>query len=111
MDIAKQVAHFTALPYETKRAKVIDMLRQLQRTHETFAMFYKTVSSVKNISESSLAYLYQSILEIAQELESGRKDQAQDKIRKISEVMMAIKKQEEQERNREGDPDETLKNI
>jgi hypothetical protein len=77
MDIKKQVDSFKNLSYATKREKVIEMLKQLQWTHETFAMFYKTVSTLSKISESVLIYLYQSILEVATEIDAGNKDQAQ----------------------------------
>ncbi len=66
---------------------------------------------MNKISDPVLVYLYQSILEIADEIEAGRKDEAQDKIKKMSEVLMAIKKQEELEREREGNPDTILENI
>jgi len=74
-------------------------------------MFYKTVKSLPFISDNVLLYLYQSILEIADEIDAGRKDEAQNKIKKMSEVLMMIKKQEEMEKEREGSPDELLKNI
>jgi hypothetical protein len=44
------------------------MLNQLQSTHKTFAMFYKTISSLEKVSDNSLVYMYQSILEIAQDI-------------------------------------------
>ena len=111
MDIKKQVEYFKSLPYETKRTKVLEMLKQLQWTHEIFAMFYKTVNSLAKVSESVLLYLYQSIMEIATDIEAGRKDVVQDKIKKMAEVLMMIKKQEEMEREREGNPEELLKKI
>lgn len=111
MDIQKQIEYFKTLPYETKRTKVIEMLKQLQWTHETFAMFYKTVTTLDTISESVLLYLYQSILEIAEEIEAGNKDEAQNKIKQMGEILMNIRKQEEAERVREGNPDELLKSM
>lgn len=111
MDIKKQVEYFKGLPYETKRTKVLEMLKQLQWTHEVFSMFYKTISSLNKTSDSVLIYIYQSILEIANEIEAGRKDKAQDKIKKMAEILMTIKKQEEMEREREGNPEELLKKI
>jgi len=74
-------------------------------------MFYKTISSLNKTSDSVLIYIYQSILEIANEIEAGRKDKAQDKIKKMAEILMTIKKQEEMEREREGNPEELLKKI
>ena len=111
MDIKKQVEYFKELPYETKRAKVLEMLKQLQWTHEVFAMFYKTISELQHPSEGVLLYLYQSILEIAAEIEAGDQNEAQEKIKKMAEVLMTIRKQEEMEREREGNPDDMLKNI
>ncbi|MFA7298617.1 MAG: hypothetical protein WC010_03140 [Candidatus Absconditabacterales bacterium] len=111
MDIKKQVEYFKGLPYETKKEKVIEMLKQLQWTNEIFAMFYKTLVSLNKISESVLTYLYQSVMEIAVEIEAGRTDEAQDKIKKMAEVLMMIRKQEEMEREKEGNPEELLKNI
>jgi len=58
-----------------------------------------------------LLYLYQSILEIAAEIEAGDQNEAQEKIKKMAEVLMTIRKQEEMEREREGNPDDMLKNI
>lgn len=87
------------------------MLKKLQRTHETFAMFYKTINEVKNISEQVLVYIYQGIMEIATEIEAWRHNNIQEKIKKISEVLMMIKKQEEMEREREGNPDDILKSL
>lgn len=111
MDIKKQVEYFKKLPYETKRTKVLDMLKQLQRTHETFSMFYTTISKLSNVSEKALVLIYQGIFEIAADIEAWNKDKAQDKIKKMAEVLMAIKKQEEMEREREGNPDDMLKSI
>ena len=111
MDIKMQVEYFKGLPYETRKNKVIEMLKQLQRTHEIFAMFYKTLNTLSNVSDTVLVYLYQSILEIANDIVAGKKDQAQDKIKKMSEILMMIRKQEEMEREREGNPQELLKNI
>jgi len=74
-------------------------------------MFYKTLNTITKISDPVLVYIYQGILEIAQDIEAGKQDQAQDKIKKMSEVLMMIKKQEEMEREREGNPDDLLKNI
>lgn len=111
MDIKKQVESFKELSYEAKREKVLDMLKQLQWKHETFAMFYKSLSGLNNISENILIYLYQGILEIAEEITAGRKDQAQDKIKKMAEIIMMIRKQEDMEREREGNPDELLKSM
>ena len=111
MDIKKQVEYFKWLPYETKKDKVIDMLKQLQWTHETFAMFYKTISTLKEISETVLIYIYQGILEVAEAIQAGKKDEAQEKIKKMAEVLMVIRKQEEMEREREGNPDELLKKM
>ena len=111
MDIKKQVEYFNQLSYEARKEKVIEMLNNLQWSHEVFAIFYKTVKSLPFISDNVLHYLYQSILEISDEIEAGRKDEAQNKIKKMSEVLMMIKKQEEMEKEREGSPDELLKNI
>ncbi len=111
MDIQKQVEYFKALPYETKREKVLEMLKQLQGSHETFAMFYKTVSTLTTVSESVLEYLYQSIMEIAAEIAWGKTDEAQDKIKKMAEVLMNIRRQEEMERAREGNPENLLKDL
>ena len=111
MDIKKQVEYFKELSYDTKREKVLDMLKQLQWTHETFAMFYKTLTTLTSVSESVLIYLYQGILEIAEEINAGNQNSAQEKIKKMAEVLMAIRKQEEMEREREGNPDELLKSM
>jgi hypothetical protein len=40
-------------------------------------------------------------LEIAEKIEQGKNSDAEDKIRKMAEVLMAITKKEEQERERE----------
>lgn|GEM_PF-1458585 len=111
MDIKKQVEYFKSLEYDVRRNKVLEMLKQLQWTHEIFSMFYKTLNTITKISDPVLVYIYQGILEIAQDIEAGKQDQAQDKIKKMSEVLMMIKKQEEMEREREGNPDDLLKNI
>jgi len=74
-------------------------------------MFYKTLTTLTTASESVLIYLYQGILEIAEEINAGNQNSAQEKIKKMAEVLMAIRKQEEMEREREGNPDELLKNI
>ncbi|MCX6824798.1 MAG: hypothetical protein NTY80_01110 [candidate division SR1 bacterium] len=111
MDIKKQVEYFKGLSYKTKRDKVLEMLSQLQGTHETFAMFYKTVNTMPDIGEAILVYIYQGILEIAEEIASGNKDDAQDKIKKMGQVLMMIRKKEEMEKEREGNPEELLKTI
>lgn len=111
MDIKKQVEYFKWLSYKTKRDKVLEMLSQLQGTHETFAMFYKTVNTMPDIWEAILVYIYQGILEIAEEIASGNKDDAQDKIKKMGQVLMMIRKKEEMEKEREWNPEELLKTI
>lgn len=110
-DIQKQLEYFKGLAYEVKREKVLEMLKKLEWTHETFAMFYKTITTLTKVSENVLLYIYQSIFEIANELEAGNKAQAEDKIKSMAEVIMAIKKEEELERKREGDPDDLLKKL
>lgn len=111
MDIAKQVEYFKGLSYERQKAKVTEMLKQLEWTHEIFAMFYKTLIALPNVSKDVLTYLYQSILEIAEEIAVGNQTEAQNKIKNMAEVLMHIRKQEEMERVREGDPENLLKNI
>ncbi|EKD24743.1 MAG: hypothetical protein ACD_80C00166G0004 [uncultured bacterium (gcode 4)] len=111
MDIKKQVEYFKGLSYETKKDKVLEMLKQLQWTHETFAMFYKTINSLNSISETVLIFIYQGILEIAEQIAAWNKNEAQEKIKKMSEVLMMIRRQEEVEREHEGNPDELLKNM
>lgn len=70
-----------------------------------------TISKLKNVSEELLVYVYQGIFEITIEIEAGNKNKAEDKIKNMAEVLMAIRKQEEMERIREENPDEILKNI
>ena len=111
MDIQSQVEYFKSLSYEIKREKVLEMLNQLQWTHETFARFYTTVSTLPTISESILEYLYQSIMEIAEEIRSGKTNEAQNKIKKMAEVLMNIRREEEMERAREGNPENLLNNL
>jgi len=55
-------------------------------------MFYEKLSTLDKISDDILMYVYQSILEIANEIEGGRKNEAQDKIKKMGEILMKIKK-------------------
>ncbi|MCX6824417.1 MAG: hypothetical protein NT085_04820 [candidate division SR1 bacterium] len=111
MDIPKQIEYFKALSYDIKRNKVLEMLKQLQGTHEIFAMFYKTVSDIDDIPENILMYIYQGILEVAEEISAGNKEEAQDKIKKMADVLMMIRKQEEMEKEREGNPEELLKGM
>lgn len=111
MDIKTQVEHFKGLAYDVKREKVLDMLKQIQWTHETFAMFYTKISTWEHISEEILVLIYQWILEVGAEIEAGNKDNAQDKIKKMSEILLMIRKQEELDKAREWDPEELLKNI
>lgn len=111
MDIQKQVEYFKGLPYQTKKEKVLDMLNQLKNTHETFAMFYTTISQNETIPEQVLIYIYQGIFEVAAELEASDKVQAENKIKKMGEVLMMIRKKEEMERISEWSPDDMLKNL
>ena len=110
MDIKKQVEQYKILPYTKKREKILEMLRQLQRTHEIFALFYKTISSLRAIPEQILVFLYQSIFEIAASIKKWNKLDAEEKTKKVGEVLMSIKKEEEMEREKES-PDSMLKNI
>ena len=64
-------------------------------------MFYKTVSDIDDIPENILMYIYQGILEVAEEISAGNKEEAQDKIKKMADVLMMIRKQEEMEKERE----------
>lgn len=111
MDIKKQVEYFKTLPYETKKTKVLEMLRQLQWVYETFEMFYTTITTLSSVSEEVLIYIYTWILEIAEKIEQGKNSDAEDKIRKMAEVLMAITKKEEQEREREWSPEHLLEQI
>jgi hypothetical protein len=101
MDIHKQVASFNDLPYDTRREKVTEMLKQLQTTHPTFKMFYETIIALNKVPDESLTYLYQSILEIAEELKVGNKVAAENKIQKMSQILLDIKRREEIDRQRE----------
>lgn len=111
MDIKKQVEEFRGLPYETKRTKVLEVLKQLQWTHEIFTLFYKTVSSFREIPEQILLFVYQSVFEIANAIKQWNKSVAEEKTKKIGEILMSIKKQEEMEREKEESPDALLQNI
>jgi len=111
MDITKQLELFEQLTYDERKEKVLEMLKQLQWTHETFAMFYTTVRSMHNISETALIYLYQAILEIVEEIDAERKDEAQEKIKRMAEVLMVMKKQEEMEMEHEGNSDDIGENL
>ncbi len=87
------------------------MLNQLQSTHKTFAMFYQTISSLQKISDNSLLYIYQSILEIAQDIRAWNHISAQNKIKKFWEILADIQRQEALDRQGEWNPDDILKNI
>lgn len=87
------------------------MLKQLQSTHKTFEMFYQTISSLQKVSDSSMVYIYQSILEIAQDIKSWNHASAQNKIQQFWEILADIKRQEELDKQREWNPDDMLKNI
>ncbi len=111
MDVQKQVELFKSLPYDTRRSKVTQMLNQLQSTHKTFAMFYKTISSLEKVSDNSLVYMYQSILEIAQDIRAWNNASAQDRIQKFWEIIAEIQRQEDLDRQHEWNPEDMLKNI
>ncbi|MEI6118008.1 MAG: hypothetical protein WCP92_01820 [bacterium] len=64
-------------------------------------MFYTTISTLDKVPENVLIYIYQGILEVAEEIRAGNKDEAQNKIKKMADVLMMIRKQEEMERERE----------
>lgn len=102
---------FTQLPYETKKTKVVSMLGKLQWTHETFAMLYEKVSTSSMLSETSLSNIYQGIFEVAEELGKWNKNKAEEKIKHMADVLMAIKKQEEMEMAREWNPDDLLQSL
>lgn len=111
MEVQKQVEIFNSLPYDTRKSKVTEMLNQLQSTHKTFAMFYKTISSLEKVSDNSLVYIYQSILEIAQDIKAWNNTSAQNRIQKFWEILADIKRQEDLDKQHEWDPDDMLKNI
>ncbi len=111
MDIAKQVETFKTLPNETQKEKVLAMLKTLQWTNEIFSSFYKTLNLIHDVSSNVLIYIYQSILEIAEALQQGDKQKAQDKIKKIWEALMSIRRAEELDNEREGSADKILQNI
>lgn len=87
------------------------MLNQLQSTHKIFAMFYQTISSLQKVSDNSLLYIYQSILEIAQDIRAWNHISAQNKIKKFWEILADIQRQEALDRQGEWNPDDILKNI
>jgi hypothetical protein len=74
-------------------------------------MLYKRLSTLSLISENILFNIYQGIFEVSEELQKGNKDKAEEKIKHMSDVLLAIKKQEEMEMAREGNPDDMLKNL
>lgn len=111
MDVQQQVELFKALPYDTRRSKLIEMLKQLQSTHKTFAMFYQTISSIQKVSDSSMVYIYQSILEIAQDIRAWNHIAAENKIQKFWEILAEIQRQEDLDKQSEWNPDDMLKNI
>lgn len=111
MTIQDQVAKFTQLPYETKKTKVVGMLDKLKWTHDMFASLYTKITTSASVSEDILAKVYQWIFEVAAELEKGNKGKAEEKIKHMSDVLLAIKRQEEMEMAREGNPDDMLKNL
>lgn len=102
---------FTQLPYETKKTKVVSMLEKLQWTHETFAMLYTKLNTSSPVSETILAKVYQWIFEVAAELEKWNNGKAEEKIKHMSDVLMAIRKQEEMEIAREWNPDDLLQSL
>jgi len=111
MDIQKQIEYFKGIPYENKKEKILEMLKQLIWTHEKFKMFYDTITTVNNISEKVLIYIYQGIFEIAAEIEAGNTIGLENKIKHMNEVIMAIRQQEEIDKQREGNPDDILQKI
>lgn len=111
MDIQTQVDEFKALSYNVQKEKIVDMLKQLQWMHKTFAMLYTTIPASSTVSEDILIQLYQAILEIAQEIRSGKKEKTQDKINKMAQIIIDINKQEKMEKEREWNPDDMLKKI
>lgn len=108
MDIQKQLEHFAHMSYEDRRTKVLGMLNDLKDAHETFGLAYAQIHALDKVTDNTLLSLYQSILEIAQELRQGKKNRAQDGIKRMEQIWMMIKKQEEKEKEREGNPDELL---
>ncbi len=111
MGIQDQIDKFSKFPYETKKAKVVDMLNKLKWTHDMFATLYAKITAASSVSEEILLKIYQWIFEIAAELEKGNTTKAQEKLKHMSDVLLAIKQQEEMEMAREGNPDDMLKNL
>lgn len=111
MTIQDQVAKFVQLPYETKKIKVVGMLDKLKWTHDMFADLYAKITASASVSDNILAKVYQWVLEVAAELEKGNKNKAEERIKNMSDVLLAIKRQEDMEMAREGSPDDMLKNL
>jgi hypothetical protein len=111
MDIQKQVAYFKGLPYQIKKEKLVDMLNQLKDTHKMFSLLYVALMQNETIAEQTLVTIYQGIFEVAAEIEIGNKVQAEDKIKKMGEVLISIRKKEEMEMLREWNPDDMLKDL
>lgn len=111
MNIEDQMKRFVGLPYETKRTKVIGMLKKLQWTHDVFSMLYTKITVLASVSETILSKIYQWIFEVAAELEQWNKKKAEEKIKHMSDVLMAIRKQEEMEIAREWNPDDLLQSL
>jgi hypothetical protein len=64
-------------------------------------MFYKTISTLHAVSEDVLVYIYTGIFEVSEEIDKGKSKESEEKIKKMAEVLMAITKQDEQEREKE----------
>lgn len=111
MDIQKQVDHFTSLPYETQKDKVLTMLKELKETSEIFANFYDTLSKLQTISVEVLTYMYTSILEIAEDIAQGKTSEANSAINKMQEAIMQIRAREALDMTKEGNPDSLLQQI
>lgn len=111
MDIQAQVDYFKALPYETQKEKVLVMLKELKDTHEVFASFYTAIYQVDKVDSWLLEYIYSSILEIAEDIAQGKKEEANQKIDKMQDAIMKIRQQEILEKEQEWNPDNLLQNI
>ncbi len=111
MDINKIVEEFKELSYETKKKKVISMIKLLKDSNEIFLNLYKALILLENPDIDILEYIYEIIFSISNDIEVDLKEDSISKLNDIYNKIKIINKSELEEKEQEWNPDDLLNNI
>jgi len=104
------IEEFKNLSLQQQKEKLIAMLSQLKDWEWFFEKVKNSIETSNVITSEDLAWIYQDIIEFAEELRNISKEEKKDLMSKLHSKIESLHKQEEQERLEEN-PDDLLNQI